>query len=313
MAVLTATMTQPPPAMRAMNPELAIGPELEAVIMRALEKNPAARYASMNEFAAALIATPEGAPFARPTMGSIGDSRVSAFPPAGAVPTAAQFGQSSPSTAVLPPNPVPQIGGTSALGTPSAATSGKTTPLAGQTSTVAPAGSPSGGLIVGSLAFVVVALGVGGYVMLGRKSAPDTPPPTIAAEAHTAAAPPAPPAPVAAPVPSAAVPAAVVVPVTAPPTEVRLHVESDPPGATITKGGFQVCAATPCDIDVPRNEGVELDAQKGAARGQVKILAQESQTVTMKLAVPAVKAKPSGPKMCEVEVEGLKILRPCAQ
>jgi hypothetical protein len=105
----------------------------------------------------------------------------------------------------------------------------------------------------------------------------------------------------------------VVVPVTAPPTEIQLHIVTEPAGASVSKGGFQVCAATPCDLSVSRNEGVQLDAQKGSLRGQVKILPQEAQTVTIPLVAPVAKPKPAGPRMCEVVVEGLKILRPCAQ
>ena len=322
MAVLTATMTQAPPPMRAMNPELGIGPELEAVIMRALSKNPADRFASMTELASALIATPEGAPFSRPALGSIGEGRLSDYPEPGGAPTAAQFapgpsGATSPATAPLH--------GTAALGTPGGATSGKTTPLAGEPAPRAP-GTPSSGLVLGSLGFVVVALGVAGYLVLGRKPAAEVspaatgivaepPPPPTGATAEPAKEPVNPSPPTIAPsaIPEA-VPAAVVVPVTAPPSEVKLHVVTEPPGAIVSKGGFRVCAATPCDVDVTRNEGVELQAQKGAARGQMKILAQQSQTVTIPLAVPATKPKPpAGPKMCEVVVEGLKILRPCAQ
>jgi serine/threonine-protein kinase len=309
MEVLTATVTQPPPPMRTMNPELGIGPELEAVIMRTLSKNPAERPSSMNELAAALIATPEGSLFTRPGSGSIPDGRASAFPPAMTGPgTAAQFG-TAPARGTVPVAAQAESRGTEAFGTPTAAR-GKTTPLAGQAATVVPARSPSIGLVLSSLAFVAVALGLGGYAVFGHKSA-EPAAQTITPEPGPVVAPATPSTPT--PTPSVApVAAALVAPVTAPPAEVRLHVVTDPPQATVTKAGFQVCASTPCDVSVPRNEGVQLDAQKGALRGQVKILPQEDQTVTITLVAPAAKPKPaSGPKMCEVEVEGLKILRPC--
>jgi hypothetical protein len=95
-----------------------------------------------------------------------------------------------------------------------------------------------------------------------------------------------------------------------PPNEVRLHVTTEPDGAEVSKGGFQVCAATPCDVVVPRLEGVELEARKGTLKGQVKILAQQDQTITIPLAAPLPR-KPSAPKLCEVDLNGLKILRPC--
>jgi len=96
--------------------------------------------------------------------------------------------------------------------------------------------------------------------------------------------------------------------------EVTLHVVTEPPGAVLLKAGFQVCDATPCDIVVARNDPLELEARKGGLKGAARILAQHEQTVTINLAGAPVKPKaPAGPRMCEVEVEGLKILRPCAQ
>ena len=45
-----------------------------------------------------------------------------------------------------------------------------------------------------------------------------------------------------------------------------------PPGATVTKGGFQVCEATPCDVTASVNEGLELLAEKGPLKGKAKVL-----------------------------------------
>jgi serine/threonine-protein kinase len=98
------------------------------------------------------------------------------------------------------------------------------------------------------------------------------------------------------------------------PKEVTLHVVTEPAGAVLLKAGFQVCDATPCDIVVVRNDPIELEARKGNLKGAARILAQHGQAVMINLVgAPAKPKAPAGPRMCEVEVEGLKILRPCPQ
>jgi serine/threonine-protein kinase len=115
------------------------------------------------------------------------------------------------------------------------------------------------------------------------------------------------------PSPSTA-PSSQVQPVLDSPKEVTLHVVTEPAGAMLLKAGFQVCDQTPCDIVVARNDPIELEARKGNLKGAARILAQHGQAVTISLAgAPAKPKTPSGPRMCEVEVEGLKILRPCPQ
>jgi hypothetical protein len=120
---------------------------------------------------------------------------------------------------------------------------------------------------------------------------------------------------VAAPAPSpSSTPPSPVQPVVDSPKEVTLHVVTEPAGAVLLKAGFQVCDQTPCDIVVTRNDPIELEARKGNLKGAARILAQHGQAVTITLAGAPPKPKaPSGPRMCEVEVEGLKILRPCPQ
>jgi hypothetical protein len=87
---------------------------------------------------------------------------------------------------------------------------------------------------------------------------------------------------------------------------------TDPPGAALTKGGFQVCEVTPCEVTAGVNEALELLAEKGALKGKAKILAQKDQRVTIKLLAPvaAPAVKPAKPQ-CEVMVGDLKILRDC--
>jgi hypothetical protein len=109
-------------------------------------------------------------------------------------------------------------------------------------------------------------------------------------------------------------PSSQIQPIVDAPKEVTLHIVTEPPGAVLLKAGFQVCDTTPCDVVVSRNDPIELEARKGNLKGAARILAQHAQTVTINLAGAAAKPKaPAGPRMCEVEVEGLKILRPCPQ
>jgi hypothetical protein len=58
------------------------------------------------------------------------------------------------------------------------------------------------------------------------------------------------------------------------------------------------------------NETLELEATKDTLSGKAKVLAQRDQSVSIKLA-GAVKKATSKPRLCEVEVDGIKILRPC--
>jgi serine/threonine-protein kinase len=307
MQVLARTLNDPPPPMRKMNGFLAISPELEAVVEKALAKEPEDRFETMGLFIAALLATPEGEPFARMT-GPLMEPRLSSYPPAGpGQPTAAQFSGGRVATAELPETSVTLIaseptGGTQAIGTPEGAASARSaTPSGVRSSTGAPSATSNRGLVFGS-AFGLLALAAGGYALFGRTEKPREPEkPAVVVSPE-----PSPP-----PQPSVtAAPTAEITPVNMPPNEVRLHVVTEPDGAEVSKGGFQVCAATPCDVVVPRLEGVELEAKKGALKGQVKVLAQQDQTITIPLAAPLPK-KPATPKLCEIDMNGLKILRPC--
>jgi eukaryotic-like serine/threonine-protein kinase len=67
--VLTAHLTVPPPPPSSKNPARKIGPALEAVVLHAIAKDPAARYATADELAAAITharARPEDVDSVRP-------------------------------------------------------------------------------------------------------------------------------------------------------------------------------------------------------------------------------------------------------
>jgi hypothetical protein len=191
--------------------------------------------------------------------------------------------------------------GTAQIGTPRAAVSQKPTP-GGQSSTVAPSRGGNG-IVIGSLGVVVLMLGAGAFFLLGGKHAAPAAV-ALAPEPHVA-----PTALVSAPAPTIPVVETTVTPAATPSPEVHVHVVTEPEGATLTKAGFQVCATTPCDLVANRNEGLDLEARKGALRGQTKIMPQTDQDVTITLVAPVT--KPKTERLCEVDVDGLKIARPC--
>lgn len=313
MAVLAKTLNDPPPPMVQMNPDLRVSAELQVVIMRALAKSPDERFASMSDLAAALLATPEGVPFGRNVHSSVANVRASAYPPAAGASTAAQFGSPTTSGTVAVAAPtIASPGATAAIGTPTGVAGRTATPIEGQSATVAPTGAPSTGLVLASLGLVAI-LGTGGYFVFARASHRVVP---LAAESREETQPSAAPPPVvSAPVLviASATKETTVAPVTAAPNDVRLHIVTDPPGAAVSKQDFQMCETTPCDLTVTRNEGIELSARKGALRGQMKILPQRDQTITIALTAPVAKPKATE-HLCEVmTADGLKILRPCAK
>lgn len=314
LGVLTKHLNEMPPSMRSVYPDLQISTELEGVVGRALAKDPLQRYQTMNELASALASTPEGqyAGLRGPYSQVGGDGRGSVLPNTGAPsPTAQQF-VGNPS--------VPQPGGASGSGPEltdaarAAVTMARTgvearaeTQLGGEAATRPPTKSGGASAIVFSLlAVLVLAGGAAAFFMRGGGTTP------IAASAQPKA-----PEPVAAPAPepppaapsAAPAPAPATATPTPAPVGVKLEVVTDPPGATLMKNGFQVCDATPCEVTAGVNETLEFTVEKGPLKGKAKVLAQKDQRVTIKLAAPVV--GPAKPRMCEVEMDGLKILRPC--
>jgi hypothetical protein len=166
-------------------------------------------------------------------------------------------------------------------------------------------------VIVATLSALVIAGSVAAYVVYARFAA--APAPVVAPAAEPAPAP----APVAPPPTVVPVPAAPPVVEPAPAKAgITLSVETEPTGAVLFKNGFQVCDSTPCAVEADPNEQLLLEAKSGPLKGSMKVLAQKNQTVSIKLGIATVYRKPvekapAGPKMCEVDVGGLKILRAC--
>lgn len=354
MAVLSAHLTQPIPPMRVVAPDIAFSNELEQAVHRSLEKDPEKRFQSMREFAAALQQTPEGrvaAPLGG--MLPVPEVNVGSFRPArdASIPTTPQFQRLAPlptdltarvgirasegtlmggldASFVTPPAEALAIarstprrwlaaagiaGGLVVVVAAAAVTMllyrtnrEQLRPVAGvdanRTDQASIAGIPSAakgesgaapGLTQGALA-VTAPAGAAAASDAAATNQPknnesDSPAANAANTANTAQS-------------NAAQRPAV------------LSVQSNLPGATVTKDGFQVCDQTPCTVEVARGSAVELVGTKGYARGVAKVLAQQDQTVNIQLiyAKPAGKKKePSNAGLCEVTVDGLKILRPC--
>jgi serine/threonine protein kinase len=340
MAVLSAHLTQTVPPMRRYFPELSISPELEAAVMRALEKEPDARFQSMRELATALQQTPEGR-VANPLSGllPLPEVNVASFRPArGAGPaTSPQFNKNEPLPFDLvsrgdlsdPRNPRPigglggattQIDGTldSVLLSNDALTA---LPESRRLDASRPAKSRFKLALIVGVALLVGASGSYAFrqyksrLEAAARALADKPVPSLTV--NTARSMPGSSRPTSAstPLPEASVRngAEPTASVEAPPAVV-LTIQTNLPGATVSKDGFQVCDLTPCTVDVPRGTATELVAAKGYARGTAKVLAQKDQTVTINLAFPKTNGKKKDsakPGLCEVTVDGLKILRPC--
>jgi hypothetical protein len=267
----------------------------------------------MTELAQALASTPEGqyAGLRGPYSQVGGDGRGSA-PPIGTSPspTAQQF-VGSPTGGAGGSGPVLTDAARAAVTIPRQDTveSRAETQLGGEAATRAPTKSGNGAPVVLALLGVLVVGGsAGAFFLRDRGTTPiaasvqaKAPEPPVAAKVTPEPPPVAPP--VAPPATS------VVVPAPPPANSIKLEVVTDPPGATLMKNGFQVCDATPCEVSASVNETLELSGEKGPLKGKAKVLAQKDQRVTIKLAAPV--AAPARARMCEVEIDGLKILRPC--
>jgi tRNA A-37 threonylcarbamoyl transferase component Bud32 len=320
LGVLTRHLNEVPPPMRTVFPDLQISGELEQVIMRTLAKDPVQRFQSMNELASALVSTPEGQfTGLRGPYSQVGADGRGSHLPSGApapTPTAQQFVR-NPSVPQGPgavgSGPVLTDAASAAVTMPrqqTAESARAETHMGAEAATRPPNKASGASATVFALLGVLVVGGGAAAFLLNRSGEPPTGP---SAPAKALEPPAQPLAPEPRPVPSTAVtpPAAPSAP---PPAlnVVKLDVATDPPGAMLSKNGFQVCDTTPCEVTAGLNETLELQAEKGALKGKAKVLAQKDQKVTIKLAAP-VAATPKPASMCEVEVDGLKILRPCSK
>jgi len=299
LGVLAKHLSDPTPQLTEICPEIAISSSLQAVIMRALEKDPTVRYQTMLEFAQAISASSDAAALGyRPKAPTPSEDPGAFAVHAPGTPTQSQFSAATPT----PAGSLVRVG----RGRDTEAARAETL-IGAEASARSPTLRSKNGLVAAVLA--LVALGGAGAWFLSHRGAParataETP------SALAAAAPAAPPAaslPVTQTAPSASE-AAVT-----PSVNIHLAVATEPSGALLLKNGFQVCDQTPCEVLATPAETVEFQAVKGGLKGSAKVLAQRDQKVSIKLvAAPvSVAPKPTAQRLCEVEVDGLKILRAC--
>jgi eukaryotic-like serine/threonine-protein kinase len=224
--ILMAHVSEPPPKMRDLNPELVCSPAFEEIVMACISKDPKERFASMDHLLSAirrahggsmtgqLVASSATGPF-RPTYGSY---------------SGAYAGVSSSGAPVA-------VGGTSGVGLiPSLPPVPR---VESPTSSHTPAGlirpdeprSSRGWVVVGVVVAALIGGGLG--MLLFKWTTPPPPPPKPAAPIATAE-------------PSAAPTASVKISVDA--KLARVLITSDPPGAKVTEDGKDACAPTPCDV-----------------------------------------------------------------
>jgi eukaryotic-like serine/threonine-protein kinase len=225
--ILMAHVSEKPPTMREVNPNLVCSPAFEEIVMSCISKDPKERFSSMDHLLSAirrahggsvtgqLVASSATGPF-RPSYGSY----------AGISSSGAAVAAGGTSSVGRVPAAIPRIESATSSHTP-----------AGLIRTDEPRSS-RGWVFVG---VVVAALIGGGLGMLLFKWTTPPPPP--------------PPPPVTAPVTSAVAPLPGMVPPVASATKIgvdaklaRVLITSDPPGAKVSEGGKDACAPTPCDV-----------------------------------------------------------------
>ena len=278
--ILMAHVGEPPPPMRAINPNLVCSPAFEDLVMRCIAKNPNERYASMDAVLQAvkichgssmtgqlaamqMSGVYQGAYQTQPPPRDAFRSSVNAI--AANATNATATGPTGPfqpghhpshHPSQHPSHTPPPYHSGSAPGFAPAGASASLTPMG-----VQHALDVSGDSAIGSYAHaafpprrsklwigvgVLVAAVLGG--LLGMAAFRMT---ASAQDDHAAAAAPSAPAAEAAPIASAAAAAATVasapLALTADKT-ITLHVTSDPPGANVREDAAELCASTPCDV-----------------------------------------------------------------
>jgi serine/threonine protein kinase len=328
MAILSAHLMQPIPTLADFAPPgFHCSSDLEAVVRRALAKDPEQRFRTMNDLAEALLLTPEGAATEQRSSTA---ARSSQFPSGSSGSTANVPGTdyrmrsqnppaagpgALPASHLSTPMPSPHVRNVGAPTLMEEAVDARTQPRPASTSSEAmltsepPKKSSSGsGAIAIGLVVLVAALGTGGY--FAWRGLRDRTPTNVPTAITTSASP------TTATTPTSETTTPSASNVAQKPMTV-LHVAAVD-GAIEKKVGddwVQVCDRAPCDVTVEPGAIVSLRAtKKGIAGPEKKVLADHEQTLALapvvaNVAVP--KPKPSEEALCEVMQDGIKILRPC--
>ena len=274
-ATLMAHVSEQPPPLKQLNPDVVTSPAMEAIIFRCLEKNPENRYGSMREVLAAL-------------KGAAGEA-LDAADGRGSLPDQPWPSQPRPNLPSFTPGPTasgsaPRSQASQASSTRVGVDDSLAPPQGPPTLAVPPAPRRRSGLLMYALVVVAAALGGGALVMAFGKGARQEPSgPTRVVESVF--------------VPVAVPAAALHVTESNPLAGIRLvRVESNPPGARVTDRGTEVCIATPCQI-VLRAKATDVEYQLQLTRFGFKpamlVIGPKDEEATITLEAASSEGRPA--------------------
>jgi tRNA A-37 threonylcarbamoyl transferase component Bud32 len=281
--ILMAHVGEPPPPMRAVNPNLVCSPAFEEIVMSCISKDPNQRLSSMDQLLQAIRRAHGGS-----MTGQLPAMNISG--PYAAVIAATPSAPSAPPPAVV--SSAPGMTGPVMAPAALAATTGSHSmeilraPASNDIATSELAAlRPRSKLwiVFGVLGAAVIGGSLGMVAFrwygseLGIKPA-ETPVPSASAAAPSAVPTPEPPV-------ASAAPSAAPAPETKPGT---VKITTDPPGASVREDGKQLCAETPCEV-VFKTEGAEaskshkLLIQKNGYRLEVRTIKASEPPLVIKM------------------------------
>jgi serine/threonine-protein kinase len=245
--ILMAHVNEEAPAIRAMNPNAQLSPELEQTVMRCMAKDPEQRFRSMDEVLAALKRV--GGSALTATIGGVGATgEFRAITGSGGHVMGLGSGANS---SINGPFVTASGSGSGAIPAPLS--------VAPDANPLAPAPKKKPVLVLGAIGAAAALAVIGAVAMRGGPSESSAAAPVAAA--GTEATPTQPPpaataeptaeptqAPVATPPSNATAQAA--------PTFVKVRINSEPDGASVKEDGVEICTSTPCDVSY---RGAEAD------------------------------------------------------
>lgn len=270
--IIVKHIREPPPSVRALAPETPL--EIEAIVLRCLEKDPQHRYQSMDEVLEAFREATHG----QGISGLFMDPRLSG------TATPRVTGSAVPKVATSQPG----LRGEGSGGVTKADRLSSIEVVLDSRATAPQSRSAWPYVVVGFLA--VLCLTLAGLVLLRRAQHVERPPEGLEPTPQTTPTQPlpTPPEPTPTPAPTPA-------PTPSPPPQVTFQVESDPPGATVTRAGA-VVGLTPVLVTLPLDGAAKVQATFDLALDgyqPVTVTGEgESGTVSLKQALKKLGARP---------------------
>jgi serine/threonine-protein kinase len=236
-SILMAQVKDKAAPMHKTNPDVDVSPLMEETVTRCMEKDPNARFATMDEVLNALkrVASQPGersAGFSRGDMPSTSATGPHSHSRTGRLPGSTTGSHSTSGAIPQPPSFTPSASTSEISGFPSPLALNEGPASATPFVSTAPPAPGSKGMLLVAVAGALVVAGAIAFVAL-RPPPPPAPAQTAAAAAATASAA------TAAPAPSAAERGAAIV---------KVRINSDPDGASVKEDGVELCSSTPCDI-----------------------------------------------------------------